>query len=691
MSADAPARTFRIAGLVAALTAIITLVVVGWAAPAARADTSGAITSFSLSTDPASQPTVFSDASPASQFTAPTLSNSTTPAAESDANFSESLAFNYGSDNNYDETVNVLTLQLPVGLLAHLGAVASPCTAAQLASFDPTTTGAPLGDGCPAGAQIGSLTGDTTAYALGLSAPAPIGANLYLMAPTDPSDVADIGVEVYASVLGIGTDRALVASGPITYALVNGEPQLTVTLPLPSQAYLENAAGNPLLDLGATPYTLDDMVQTINGETTTGQPFGLMPGSDAPAATADAVTVQDNGKNNTASTPVAGLTGTGTATLTPTGATSLPYAPQVSASVSTESSDALVGLTTTITQAADEDPSSQITVTFPAFLEPNFANAVGAIEGCPTTSADLDTPATYANCTVVGTATASSPLLGSALTANVYLTGAPLSPVLVLVFPPPFSMVITGNVTVNNNDVVNFATVPDLPLTSLAVALTGGSGAVFMTTCTPSDNSAPITGAFTNQGGTASAGSSTVTVNGCPTATSSSANSLALVPTSVPSLPAVQIPTAVVPPTPATTTGTVTAKRGLGAVASFTGLVAKHPKPSLSLALADTAAKLNRVTITAPSGLKFVTSAKLAKDVKVTGATVKSVSLSHGKLIVTLKRASAAIKLKISSAALSETAALERSIARGKTKNLRTKVAVTTTGPAATVTVSARA
>ena len=84
----------------------------------------------------------------------------------------------------------------------------------------------------------------------------------------------------------------------------------------------------------------------------------------------------------------------------------------------------------------------------------------------------------------MGSATAVSPLYPKPLTAKAYLTGTALGPDLTLVFPAPFPLTLTGSVTLTTKDAV-FTGLPDIPLTSLKLVLNGGPKGLFLTNCNP--------------------------------------------------------------------------------------------------------------------------------------------------------------------------------------------------------------
>jgi hypothetical protein len=90
------------------------------------------------------------------------------------------------------------------------------------------------------------------------------------------------------------------------------------------------------------------------------------------------------------------------------------------------------------------------------------------------------------------------------------------------------------------------------------------------------------------------------------------------------------------------------------------------------------AAKLHALTVALPRGLNIVTHRaghRLAiRGVRVQGGAVRSLSLSHGHLVITLKHAVSGVAVTLSSAALRESTALRTQASRHKLKRLALSV-----------------
>lgn len=577
-----------------ALLALLVAALFAVAAPAARADgVSGDVAGFTVG--------------------ATDSSGASIPAqAAGDQNFTESMSFSYAASG---ETVQSLALALPPGLLSRLPSVSASCTQAELATY--TQSG---GSGCPSAAQVGTAAGTATV----LGAQVSVAGQLYLMPARSSSEVAEIGVET-ATKIGSASFPAMVASGPITIALgPGGAPQLSVSLTLPPVASM------PGLSSAGIPYVLDSLTQTLDGVSQSGKPFTWMPSSCSPATASIGMTVQTS-----SGTAVSGESGSGTASLTPTGCSSLPYAPKLGTTVTKDKSDPEVALTTTISQAADESATSAESLRFPSNLSPNTLKAGAEVCSKPN--------ATYSNCTQVGTATAASPLLATPLTGALYLTdpsGSVLEPDLTIVFPPPFAMTLSGSVNLNGNS-VSFATVPDLPLTQLAVTLRGGPDGLYRTSCSPARGS--VSGKFTGQNGATVTASGAFTIAGCPTSSTK------------PRRPTVK--------------------------ASLTRPASATPVLRVKVSSAAGAPKVTAVTAAVPSGMRFV-AAGLARRVSATGAKVKSVAVRRGQLVVTLRRPSGKATITVRRGALRISAATRRRIAARRIKSVKVRVKLTLVGHA---------
>ncbi|MGP0052396.1 MAG: hypothetical protein ACLPZR_26640 [Solirubrobacteraceae bacterium] len=343
---------------------------------------------------------------------------------------------------------------------------------------------------------------------------------------------------------------------------------------------------------------------------------------------------------------------TASAPLAVSGCSTAAYAPALTVTATKDSGDSGVQITTDIIQTAAQATTGTTQLTFPsAVLTPNVAAVVGGGLLC-------SNPAS-GTCTTIGTASATSPLYPTPLTGQAYLTGTLTAPGITIAFPPPFAITLTGQVSLATNT-TTFTGMPDIPLTNLQIVLAGGANAAFAASCSPSSGTASA--AFTSQNGDQTVpASSTFTVSGCPVS------------------PAVTTTTTTTA-TPTTTTTplvtpTVTPRApGLSSVA-ISGLAGGSPKLSFKLTAGKNAAGLRSFAIKPPAGLSFVSrrvhGRRTVTGVSLTGAKIKSISISRGLLVITLTAPVSSLKATVRASAVKEsrdtiTRARERKIKRLK-------------------------
>jgi hypothetical protein len=330
-----------------------------------------------------------------------------------------------------------------------------------------------------------------------------------------------------------------------------------------------------------------------------------------------------------------------TAPLPVSGCAALPYAPKFAVSATQDKADSQVRLVTDITQAADEAPNRSVSLAFPSALVPNVSAAAGL---CANPAAGT--------CTPVGSATATSPLYPAALSGKAYLTGslaAGLS--LTLVFPSPFPLTLTGQVNLATNTTA-FTGLPDIPLTDLNVTLDGGAGGLFMSTCKPPSGIATAMLGDQNGDHTASP-TAPFTVADCTVTSSAGGGS----------------------PSTGSTGSTAGPKLG---TAGVSGLRTGRAGLTFTVAEGKGAAKLRSLTVELPAGLS-VRRHRVGKQLKITGvtltgATIKSLTVSRGHLVITLRTPVTTVAVRLKAGAVSESAGLKAKAKAGKVKRLRLTV-----------------
>jgi len=317
-----------------------------------------------------------------------------------------------------------------------------------------------------------------------------------------------------------------------------------------------------------------------------------------------------------------------------TGCSKLKYAPKLAIKVAKDSSDRDVSVTAGVTQAADEAPSKSLTLGF-----------AGSTLGVNLSSVKLlCTDVTSSKCSPVGVATAVSPLYPNPLTASAYLTGSALSPTLTLVFPASFPLTLVGNVTLTTRQ-ASFTGLPDIPLTRLSLALNGGPDSLFLTNCAPGSGTA--TGTSTDQNGDKTVAATVrYQISGCAASSNPTHNG--------------------------TTNGAPTLSTPIAA-----GLKTGHPSLSFRISVRKKAPKLTALTVKLPRGLSFVRH-RVGKRLKVTGvavkgAKVKSLAITHGRLVIKLGKPATALRVKLTSM-LKESPALVAKARAGNVGRLRLTV-----------------
>jgi hypothetical protein len=338
------------------------------------------------------------------------------------------------------------------------------------------------------------------------------------------------------------------------------------------------------------------------------------------------------------------------APLTVTKCAALPYAPKFAVGATQDAGDRQVKLSTNITQAANESPNNAISLDFPvAVLQPNL-NAIGAL--CLNVASGT--------CTPVGSATASSPLYPKPLTGNAYLTGSLATGLtLTLVFPSPFPLTLTGKVDLAGNS-TTFTGLPDIPLTDLNVTLNGGAHGLFKSNCAMPSGTA--TASLTDQNGDKTASApATFTVAACTASGSTGGTGSG------------------------SGSGGGSGTSGAGGSptprlikTAVTGLRSGRVALGFTLSEGTRLAKMNALTVELPSGLSFARH-RVGKRLKVTGialkgAKIKSLALSHGHLVITLRTAVRSVTVQIKALAVKESAVLKAKAKAKKLKSLRLTV-----------------
>jgi hypothetical protein len=322
---------------------------------------------------------------------------------------------------------------------------------------------------------------------------------------------------------------------------------------------------------------------------------------------------------------------TAAAPLAVTGCANLHFSPTFKVSATRDRTDKGVAVTTDIGQAATESPSRSVSLALPvSVLPPNVASVKFLCANLAS-----------GTCTPVGSATATSPLYPKALTGQAYLTGTFTGLTLTLIFPAPFPLTLTGTVDLTSNT-TTFTGLPDIPLTDLKVTLNSGPNALFEGSCSAPTGTA--TAALTDQNGDRSATVPTkFTLGGCAGGAGGSGRS-----------------------------GGGGASRARLSGVRFSGLRSGQPAVSFRVS----GVRMTTLTVELPAGLR---ARAVRSGVRASAGVLKSVSLSHGHLIVRLRRAVTATTIGIRGHALSESTSLRRRARTRKLKRLTLTVLVART------------
>jgi hypothetical protein len=542
------------------------------------------------------------------------LDQSAGKTAGAEANLGMDLKF---ADTGTDSPHN-LTINLPPGLLANAAINGGSC----LKSTNTSGTACEVGSG--------TVTARPNVL-IGLPVPVPVPVKFYLVPPPKAGDLA--GLTVIGTVVAI--NEQLGATGDIRVR-PTGDPHgvgVTIGLALPDTL--------PGLGLPGVTLSVTEIKSTFDH---------LRYPATCPSTPAQVTATVDSYADAT----VHSLS----APLSVTGCSSLRFAPAFKVTATRDTGDRQVALATTITQGATEAPSRSVSLAFPtATLAPNLASIQA-----------LCLNLASGTCRPVGAASATSPLYPATLTGRAYLTGSASGLSLTLVFPSPFPLTLTGTVNLLKNT-ATFAGLPDIPLTNLAVALNGGTEGLFLSTCATPTGTA--TAALTDQNGDKSATvPARFAVSGCPGvagpgATGGSGSG---------SGGSGSNPIGDGAGHGASSASGITVGHARLRRARFAGLRAGRPTLSFRVSTTRGAAKLRALTVALPAGLAFHARDVRASAITIRGAQVKSLSLSHGRLLISLAKAASTLTVAIGRGGLDESRSLRTRVRHHRARTLRVMV-----------------
>ncbi|HEY2602643.1 MAG TPA: hypothetical protein VGI67_13885 [Thermoleophilaceae bacterium] len=508
----------------------------------------------------------------------------TAAGAHPDVTVAEGFSYSDGTDS-----VLNTTLHLPAGLLGNPQATAAKCSEA---AFEADT--------CPDNTRVGSTV--VGASILGLL-PTNSNGDVYNLVP-DASHPAVLGIVVRPSLPGAGK---IFLKSPISLR-TNGD--FGIESPVANQP---NSVSGLSLQITSTAITLFGTRPWLS------QPFMSNPTScKAAPSSLDASSHETPGTTLSASS-----------TFTPTACSAEPFAPKVIATMGgarLTTRNAHVPFEATITQALGESSQLSTAVTLPASVSSGVSAVpvlctVGqlAAAACPDGAR-------------IGTATIASPLLPTPVQGPVFTVLHPGAlPGVGVEFGGVLPFVLGGNSGIASGRLQNiFGGLPDVPLTSFALAIDGGSHGLLVATrdiCTGTPPS--VDAAFTAQSGASSALTAPVTLEGC------------------------------------------VGKSAPHAKLTARGLAGEHPV--LQLTVTKGAAKLRSLSLTLPKSIQV---GKVKRGLVAVGATFrikgKNLTLSRkGKLTVKLPASGAsAVVVRLSGGRVHASKALKKKLKRHKSTRL---------------------
>jgi hypothetical protein len=383
--------------------------------------------------------------------------------------------------------VKDLTVGLPPGLIGDPNATPL-CTVDQLNA-----------DACPDNTKVGSVTADATVTVAGpVSVPVTVNGDLYNLTP-QAGEPARFGIVL----------RPLCAiAGPLCDLL----PPILPNIVLQSGVQLRPDYGLNTV-INNIPNSTSGLSTTINSQDIT--LFGTAPGTGKPFMR-NPTSCQQHTTNFTA-VPYSGSTATGSAHFTTTGCDNLDFSPAFTAEVGgpgQTSNGVPTTASTSILQDADEAGLLNAKVTVPNDLNPNATVFFGG--SCGQTDFIAGTcPAS----TIVGLATAASPLLTQPLVGNVELVSSGSTfPNLGLDLKGQLHLLLQGATAINPNT-VTFEGLPDIPISRFQLTFTPSPG-LLGTSRDLCVGAPPVFHAdFTGYNGASTSVDSAATVDGCGAST----------------------------------------------------------------------------------------------------------------------------------------------------------------------------
>jgi hypothetical protein len=384
--------------------------------------------------------------------------------------------------------VKDLTVGLPPGMIGDPNATPL-CTVAQLNA-----------DSCPANTKVGSVTANATVTAILIPVTTDVQGDLYNLTP-QPGEPARFGIVLRP------LKNALCP--PLPVAVCNLLPTILPPVILQSGVQLRPDFGLNTV-IKNIPNKTSGLDTTINSQDIT--LFGTAPGTGKHFMRNPTSCKQQTTKFT--AVPYSGSTATGQASFTTTNCGALDFSPSFTAEVGgpgQTTNGVPTTASTSILQDTDEAGLLNAVVKVPSDLNPNSSIFFGS--HCDQASFQAGTCPSN---TVVGLATAASPLLSQPLVGNVELvTGSGALPNLGLDLKGQLHLLLQGTVDISAGNTVAFSGLPDIPIARFQLTFTNPPGLLGTARdlCTPPP---PLFHAdFTGYNGASTAVDSAATVDGC--------------------------------------------------------------------------------------------------------------------------------------------------------------------------------
>ncbi len=406
-----------------------------------------------------------------------TLAN---PQAGAHSNVTIHMDFTAGQVKN-------LTVGLPPGMVGDPNATPQ-CTVAQL-----------NGDTCPANSEVGSVTANATVTLLTLvQVPVTVNGTLYNLTP-QPGEPARFGIVLR----------------PLS---VPPLPPILPNIILQSGVQLRSDFGLDTIINDIPNTTLNAGDTTINSQTITLD--GIAPGTGKPFMRNP--TSCGNHTTNFSAVPYNDAPDTASATFATNNCGTLDFSPAFTAEIGgpgQTTNGVPTTASTSILQDNDEAGLVKAVVKVPNDLNPNAALFFGA--HCSQASFAAGTCPSN---TVVGFATAASPLLSQPLVGNVELVDGGTFPNLGLDLKGQLHLLLQGTTNVSAGNTVTFDGLPDIPISRFQLTFTNPPALLGTSRdiCAPP---APNFHAdFTGYNGKTASADAPATVNGCGAGAGNGAN-----------------------------------------------------------------------------------------------------------------------------------------------------------------------